>query len=175
MDDLGLRHLKAHSTDVAVLVDMLAGDYEAAEREARAAYAVLEEMGDRTYQRSEALLIAKALLAQGRVDEAEEWLLIANEIGEPFDEWEVLALQAQIMARRGFLDDAERLARSALERSNETPQWADARLTLAEILARAGRTQEARQAAEQSLQYALAKGIVRLTENARALLAQIPA
>ena len=39
MDDLGLRHLKAHSTDVAVLVEMLAGDFEAAEHEARDAYA----------------------------------------------------------------------------------------------------------------------------------------
>ena len=41
MDDLGLRHQKAHSTDVAVLVEMLAEDYEAAEREARQEYAAL--------------------------------------------------------------------------------------------------------------------------------------
>jgi len=49
------------------------------------------------------------------------------------------------------------------------------RFTLAEILARAGRTEEARQAAEQSLRRYQAKGIVPLTEKARALLAQIPA
>ena len=34
MDDLGLHHQRAHSTDVAVLVEVLAEDYEAAEREA---------------------------------------------------------------------------------------------------------------------------------------------
>jgi class 3 adenylate cyclase/tetratricopeptide (TPR) repeat protein len=175
MDDLALRHLKAHSTDVAVLVEMLAGDYEAAEREARAAYAVLEEMGDRTYQASEAYLIAKALEAQERADEAEEWLVIATEL-DPVDP-QLLVLQAQIMARRGLLDDAERLARSALERGGESPVpgFADPRFTLAEILARAGRTEEARQAAEQSLRRYQAKGIVPLTEKARALLAQIPA
>ena len=176
MDDLGLRHLKAHSTDVAVLVEMLAGEYEAAEREARAAYAVLEEMGDRTYQLSEAHLIAKALEAQGRPDEAEEWLAIANDPVDQVDP-EALVLEAQIMARRGLLGDAERLARSALERGGESPVpgFADPRFTLAEILARAGRTEEARHAAQQSLRRYEAKGIVPLMEKARALLAEIPA
>ena len=120
MDDFGLHHLKAHSTDVTVLTKMLAGDYEAAEREARAAYAVLEKMGDRTYQSSEAHLIAKALEAQGRADGAEEWLVIAEELGDPVDP-ERLDLQARIMARRGLLDEAERLARSALAGGRESP------------------------------------------------------
>jgi class 3 adenylate cyclase/tetratricopeptide (TPR) repeat protein len=176
MDDLGLRHLKAHSADVAVVVEMLADDFEAAEREARGAYTVLAEMGDRTYQGSEAHLIAKALEAQGRSAEAEEWLRIANEFGDPADP-ERLALEAQIMARRGLLDDAEKLARSALEGGGESPVpgFADPRFTLAEILARAGRTEEAREAAEQSLRRYGAKGIVPLMEKARALLAAIPA
>ncbi len=176
MDDHGLRHLKAHSTDVAVLVEMLAGDYEAAEREARAAYAVLEEMGDQTYQSSEAELIAQALEAQGRVDEAEQWLLIAKEL-RGADTAEELALQARIMARRGLLDEAEKLARSALEQGAEAPVplHGDPRFTLAEILARTGRAEEARQAAEQSLRRYQAKGIVPLVERARALLAEIAA
>jgi tetratricopeptide (TPR) repeat protein len=65
MDDLGLRHLKAHSSDVAVLVAMLAGDFERAEREAREAYAVLAEMGDLTFQGAQANLLGEALAAQG--------------------------------------------------------------------------------------------------------------
>jgi len=176
MDDFGLHHLKAHSTDVAVLAEMLAGDYETAEREARAAYVVLEKMGDRTYQSSQAHLIAKALEAQGRPDGAEEWLMIANELGDPADP-ERLVLQAQIMARRGLLDEAERLARSALERGGESPVpfFADPRLTLAEILARAGRTGEARTEANACLRLYQAKGIVPLTGKVLALLAEIPA
>jgi class 3 adenylate cyclase/tetratricopeptide (TPR) repeat protein len=175
MDDFGLRHLKAHSTDVAVLVEILAGDYESAERDARAAYAVLEEMGDRTYQAEEAIWIAKTLAAQGRADEAEEWLAIAQTLGFPGPER--LVVQAEIMADRGLLDDAEMLVRSALDRGVEppVPVLADSRFALAEILAGAGRTEEARRAAEQSLRRYQAKGIVPLIEKARALLAQIPA
>jgi tetratricopeptide (TPR) repeat protein len=175
MDDFGLRHLKAHSTDVAVLIEMLAGDYGAAEREARAAYAVLEEMGDRTYQASEAHLIAEALEAQGRSDEAEEWLAVREvwRAGDPADE----ALRARILASRGLLDDAERLVRSALDQGAESPvpNSTDSRFTLAEILALAGRTEEAREAAEQCLRRYEAKGIVPLMEKARALLAELQA
>jgi class 3 adenylate cyclase/tetratricopeptide (TPR) repeat protein len=174
MDELSLRHLRAHSTDVAVLVELLAGDYEAAEREARAAYAVLDEMGDRAYQASEAHLISMALEAQGRVDEAEQWLVISEAFGDPdrFDR----VLRAQIMARRGLLDDAERLARSALERGDESPVplFADPRFTLAEILARAGRADEAREEAEACLRRYEAKGIVPLMDKVRTLLAELP-
>lgn len=172
MDDLGLRHLKAHSSDVAVFVEMLAGDYEAAEREASAAYAVLTEMGDRTYQASQAHLMAMAIEAQGRVEDAERWLAIAGQPGEP----DAVAVAAQIQARRGHLDDAERLARSALELGSEqpVPEFADARFTLAQILVRTGRNEEARQAAEACMRRYEAKGIVPLMERARALLATIP-
>jgi tetratricopeptide (TPR) repeat protein len=175
MDDFGLRHLKAHSTDVAVLIELLAGNPEAAEREARAAYAVLEEMGDRTYQASEACLIAEALDAQGRSDEAEKWLEVHEALRDPSDR--DFALRARIMARRGLLDDAERLARSALDQGSESPvpNFTDPRFTLAEILARGGRSEEARQAAEQSLRRYQAKGIVPLVEKARAFLAELPA
>ena len=176
MDDLGLRHLKAHSTDVAVLVEMLAQDYEAAEREARAAYAILEQMGDRTYQAAEAHLTARALEADGRLDEAEEWLLIGKALDDPSDPGG-LVVQAQIMAHRGLLDEAEQLARTALEQTGgdgrHVPSFGDPCFTLAEILALAGRTEEARQAAKQSLRRYQAKGIVPLANKARMFLTEI--
>ena len=55
------------------------------------------------------------------------------------------------------------------------PLFGDPRFPLAEILARAGRTEEARKAAEQSLRRHQAKGIVPLADKARALLAELPA
>src|SRR3989442_1354375 len=133
-------------------------------------------MGDRTYQASEAHLIAEALEAQGRSDEAEEWLAIHEELGHPGDPEDV-ALRARIMARRGRLGDAERLARSAIEQGGESPvpNFTDPHFALAEILARAGRTDEARTEAEVCLRRYQAKGIVPLMEKARALLATIPA
>jgi class 3 adenylate cyclase/tetratricopeptide (TPR) repeat protein len=174
MDDFGLRHLRAHSTDVAVLIELLAGDYEAAEHEARAAYAVLDEMGDRTFQASEANLIAEALEARGRSDEAEEWLAVYDGLGDPGDSV-VVALRARIMASRGLLGEAEKLVRSALEEGSESPvpNFTDPRFTLAEILARAGRTEEARKAAEEALRRYEAKGIVPRMEKAQALLAEL--
>ena len=173
MDDLGLRHLKAHSSDVAVLVEMLAGDYEAAEAEAQVAYAALEQMGDRTYQASEAHLIAQALEAQGRVDDAGRWL--ERSYGEDDSDPDSLTLRAQILARRDRLDEAERLARSALAIGAEpsVPQFADARFTLAQILARKGANGAAREEAERCLRRYEAKGIVPLVERARALIATL--
>jgi class 3 adenylate cyclase/tetratricopeptide (TPR) repeat protein len=169
MDDFGLRHLKAHSSDVAALVELLAGDAEAAEREARSAFTVLEEMGDRVYAASEACFVAQALVAQGRLDEAEEWLAIGElDATEP----ELLGMRAEIMARRGRLEEAERLARSALAQADEFngPAFTDARLMLAEILLRTGRADEGREHAEMCLRRYEAKGIVPLAERARALL-----
>jgi class 3 adenylate cyclase/tetratricopeptide (TPR) repeat protein len=173
MDEFGLRHLKAHSSDVAVTVEMLAGDYEAAERQARAAYAVLEEMRDRTYQASEAYLIAKALEGQGRADEAEEWRIIVERLGDP-DRVD-LDLRARIMARQGRFDEAERLARAALTTDVESsvPLFADPRFTLAEVLARTGRAEEARREAESCLRRYEAKGIVPLARRTQTLLAEI--
>lgn len=174
MDDLGLRHLKAHSSDVAVLVEMLAGDYEAAEAEAQVAYAALAEMGDRTYQSSEAHLIAQALEAQGRVDDAERWL--ERSYGEDDLDPDSLTLRAQILMRRDRLEDAERLARSALALGPEpsVPQFADPRFTLAQILAGRAENGAAREQAERCLQRYEAKGIVPLMEQARALIATLP-
>ena len=177
MDDLGLRHQKAHSTDVAVLVEMLAEDYEAAEREARQAYAVLGEMGDLTYQASEGLLVAGALERQERTDEAEEWLAISNSVAGSADDPDVLVVQARLLARRGRVQEAIDVARSALDRGAElpVPSFSDARFTLAEVLHRAGREEEAAEAATRCLERYEAKGIVPLVQKAKALLAEIRA
>jgi tetratricopeptide (TPR) repeat protein len=176
MNDLGLRHLKAHSSDVAVLVAMLAGDFERAEREARAAYAVLEEMGDRTFQATQAFLFGETQAAQGRLDEAVQWLATRREIADADDhEPAGLALEALILARRGHLEKAEKLVRRylAMEGDLPVPLVIDPRFTLAEILLQAGRAAEAQTEAEACLTRYEAKGIVPLAEDARALLAEI--
>jgi tetratricopeptide (TPR) repeat protein len=171
MDDLGLRHLKAHSSDVAVLVATLAGDFERAECEARSAYAVLAEMGDRTFQATEALLVGEALAAQGRNDEASEWLAIRKEVG---DDSGGIDLETLLAAQRGLLDEAEELARASLALGESpVPLTIDPRFTLAEILLRSGRVVEAETEVEACLLRYNAKGIVPLAEKARALLTEI--
>ena len=176
MDDLGLHHQKAHSTDVAVLVEMLAEDYEAAEREARHAYAVLAEMGDRTYQATEALLVAEALELQGRTDEAAEWLAISNAIDETPDDPDVVVVQARLLARRGQLDEAIQLARVSTRPGRRNP-GAVRRCALhpRPDPDPRGHNDEAIQAAEQCLERYEAKGIVPLIQKTNALLAEIRA
>ena len=175
MDELGLHHLKAHSTDVAVVVEGLSGDYEAAEREARAAYATLGGMGDRTYQASEASLVAEALEAQGRIDEAEEWIELSLQDRDP--DPDDLVVRARILARRGQLGEAEAVIRSALELQPQAliSYGTDAHLALAEVLARDGRPDEARIAGEDALRRFEAKGVIPLVSRARALLESLPA
>jgi class 3 adenylate cyclase len=95
-------------------------------------------------------------------------------LGDPVD-GERLALEARIMARRGRLDEAEQLARSALEQAEPSVSGTDPRFTLAAILARAGRADEARRVAEQCLLDYRAKGIVPVVDAAQELLSTIPA
>ena len=152
MDELGLAHVKAHSTDVAVVVEMLAGDYEAAEQAARTAYATLAEMGDVVYQTAEGLLLADALERQGRLGEATEWIDRVASLGEGAEAAEIAATRARIALRRDDLDEAER-QRATIEGSPEpvVPGFPDPRLKLAEIYAHAGRVEEARGELERRL------------------------
>jgi tetratricopeptide (TPR) repeat protein len=172
MDDLGLQHQKAHSSDVAVLVEMLAEDYEAAVREASTAYEILVEMGDLPYQAEEALLMAEALEQQGRTDEAEHWVAVAD--SNNLDDPDSLVVKARLLARRGRLEEAIQTARLAVDRCPELPvPFADARFTLAQLLARAGRDDEAAAAAEACLRRYEAKGIVPLVRKANELLSEV--
>ena len=154
---------------------MLAEDYEAAEREARHAYLVLAEMGDVTYQASEALLIAQALELQGRTDEAEEWLATAGSIDDNPDDPDALVVQARLLAGAGA---SRRQSSSPNQHSTEAPNGRAIRrraLHARRDPHRAGRHEEAAQAAEECLRRYEAKGIVPLVQKAKALLAEISA
>jgi tetratricopeptide (TPR) repeat protein len=83
-------------------------------------------------------------------------------------------MKATILARRGELDEAERLARDAATRSEQTDflNWhGDVLLDLAEVLRAAGKPEEARTAVEQALALYEQKGNVVSANAARRLLA----
>jgi tetratricopeptide (TPR) repeat protein len=132
-------------------------------------------MGDRTYQASEASLVAEALEAQGRIDEAEEWIERSLQDRDP--DPDDLVVRARILARRGQLGEAEAVIRSALELQPQSliSYGTDAHLALAEVLARDGRPDEARIAGEDALRRFEAKGVIPLVSRARALLESLPA
>jgi tetratricopeptide (TPR) repeat protein len=156
-------------------VELLAGDPAAAEATLRRGYEALERLG--TEARSTyAALLADALYAQGCYAEAEE-LTVASEAAagpddvEPQVRWR--CVRAKVLARRGERDEAETIAREAVDLADETDFLeirADARVALAEVLALAEQPGESARALAEALELYEAKGIVVLAARTRALL-----
>ena len=99
-------------------------------------------------------MIGETLAAQGRLDEAAQWLAIRREIGDVDDDEPAgLALEALILARRGHLEKRRSSCGALLPwtATLPVPLVIDPRFTLAEILLQAGRTAEAETEAEACL------------------------
>ena len=130
------------------LVATLAGDPAAAERCLRAEYDELTRMGERGFLSTTAALLARAVEAQGRHDEAEELTKVAEQTGASDDlstqiVWR--SVRARVLAGRGLAEDAESLAREAVRLAAQTDRLnhhADALVDLAAVLAKSGRTDE---------------------------------
>ena len=77
------------------LVEVLAGDPEAAERELASGYELLESIGGTSVLSSVAAVLGSAVLAQGRADEAGRYARLSEEISSEGDvfsqvEWRIL-------------------------------------------------------------------------------------
>jgi tetratricopeptide (TPR) repeat protein len=159
-------------------LELLAGDPVAAEREAAAACDGLEAAGEKGFLSTMATLLAEALYAQGRLDEAEAAVRRSREAATSDDfnaqaGWR--ASQAKILARRGELEEAESLAREAIEiidRSDELSHQGDLRVGLAEVLRLAGRTDEAIPVLQEALERYEQKENRVSADATRALLAE---
>jgi hypothetical protein len=156
-EGLGLRvHAALVSLDSGP-VEMLAADWQAAERELRHDYETLTELGDKSYLPTTAALLAHALHQLGRDDEAEQLTIVSEETSYPDDlnsEVEWRCARARIVAARGEHQAAEQLAREAVAKAADSDfleVQADAGLTLAEVLAAAGRIDEATVVAQEAL------------------------
>lgn len=135
LQDLGQGvHVASSSLDLAV-IELLAGDPAAAERELRPDYAVLEAMGETFYLSTMASLLARAVREQpGRDDEALELTRMAEASAADDDvDAQVLwrSTRAPIVARAGDGAQAEALGRAAVELARGT----DVPILLAESLA----------------------------------------
>jgi len=134
-------------------IDLLSDDTEAAERTLRAVCSYLEQNEGEGPLANARAMLARALLLQGRDDEAEAMALqcagIAPEVQlEAQIRWRLI--QAVVLARRGMARRAVRVAREAIKRSAATEQLdtqAQAMYDLAEVLALAGRLRAAVNAA----------------------------
>jgi tetratricopeptide (TPR) repeat protein len=151
-DDLGLAFMSTMPSEALAFVEMLEGDPAAAERELRWGYQRLEEMGERGFLSTAAAELARAVAAQGRLDEAERFAEVSLETSASDDAASrvpATSVLARARAARGEAAEAERLARWAVERAAATDDLVlqgDALSDLADVLLAAGRADEAAEA-----------------------------
>jgi class 3 adenylate cyclase len=157
-------------------IEVLAGDIAAAEAYFRDGYRRLEALGEQGNLAGLAVYLAAALHRLGRDEEAEALTDEAARRGNP-DDAEVQILwrltRARIRAAAGDSTEAERLAREAVaigDGTDATSIRADALLTLAEILARAGAEADAGEAARRAYSLYDTKGNRSGAREARRLL-----
>jgi len=179
LDDLGLRITAASATESYAIVEMLAGDPGAAERELRWGYESLGEMGAAAEVAPVlAALLAQALHAQGRDEEALRFSELSQEAAAPDDlsahvQWR--AARAKVLACRGKIEEGEPLAREAVRLAAQTDflvLHGDALVDLAEVLALAGRARECVPVLEEAVRLYERKGNVVSAERARALTSE---
>ena len=179
--ELGQNLSLAAGPQVSGMIEMLAGDPEAAERELRRGYRSLEEMGDKGFLVTTAAFLARSLYEQGRYDEAEAFTRTSEDLAPSEDltargDW--VSTRAKILARKGEFEEAEKLAREALaifKEEAEVRDRADALMDLAEVLDAAGRTEDARPHLEEAMRLYETKGIIPSLERARSRLKELVA
>jgi class 3 adenylate cyclase len=133
-------------------VEMLAGDPVAAERELRRDFESLEEMGERYLRSTVAGELVRALIAQGRTEDAARYSAAAEEMAADDDVasqalWR--AGRARLLVRAGETQRAVGLAADAvrlLEDTDALVTRADALTDQAEVLALAGEPARAAEA-----------------------------
>jgi ATP/maltotriose-dependent transcriptional regulator MalT len=136
-------------------------------------------MGERAYLSSAAALLADALCAQGRLDEAEQLSHVSEDAAARDDLFsQVLwrSARAKIRALRGDAGAAVALAREAVALAEKTDllnTQGDTLAALAEVLASAGKPADAAAALEQAASRFEQKGNTASLAHVRAALAAV--
>ncbi|MGN6169389.1 MAG: ATP-binding protein, partial [Solirubrobacteraceae bacterium] len=145
-------------------IEMLAGDPAGAERELRPAYDALLRIEHWGHLTTVQLRLADALFEQGRPDEE---LLLINLEEQYIPEWDIDAsvgwrrVWAKVLARRGNFNQAEELARQAVDaaaRTDYTDTHGKALADLAAALRRMDKWQQADSALEEAIRLYEQKG-----------------
>jgi class 3 adenylate cyclase/tetratricopeptide (TPR) repeat protein len=174
LHELGTLHSSV--SHIEALVRMLAGEPARAEATLRTGMRALASMQAADMLATTTAMLAQAVYAQGRVDEADE-LCGRAAAGAGTDDivtqvvWR--GVHAKVQARRGRCERAEALAREAVALAAPTDllsHHGDAMLDLAEVLRVCGRTGDAERAALTALSLYEQKGNAAAASRARALL-----
>jgi len=160
-------------------IDHLAGDEMAVEAAIRPGIEILRKAGETGFLSTSAVILAHALYAQGRYDEAEEYARLAEETAAPGDVASQMgwrSARAKILARQGRLEEAEPLAQEAARIARGTDHLTlrgDVLTSLAEVLHLAGKTAEAVRAVEEAVEVHERKGNVVSAGRARQFLEEL--
>jgi hypothetical protein len=158
----------------------MAGDHESAARHLETACRWMEEREQLGLLRTYVALLGRELCALGRFDEAEPLARRGRELvgDNPTDEagevW--CQVQARVLAHRGERAEAERLARQAVAGHEQTENLifqGDAWCDLAEVLAAAGRDEEAAAALGEALERYGRKGNIPFARQARTRISEL--
>lgn len=141
--DLGLRHGLMETELFAGIIELMVGDPIAAEPHLRTALEGLDALGVGVDAGQAAALLARSVLAQGRVDEADRYATESERLAghnlKTAIAWR--AVRAEILAAQGRHDEAVAMAREAVAVAADTDlvlDHAEACLALGRVLAAAG-------------------------------------
>ena len=176
VEDLGMTLSVGYSRNYTGALEVIAGDFEAAEVAFRSGCEVLTELGEKGTLSTMAGNLARVLLELDRFDEALGFARIADELGASDDRWtQVLwrGVRGRLLAQAGDLEEGLRLSEGALAMTEGTDAaelkgtaWTD----LGEVYELAGRRDDARQAIGRGLEMYEQKGNLPVAERIRARL-----
>jgi DNA-binding SARP family transcriptional activator/tetratricopeptide (TPR) repeat protein len=176
-DELGYGMALAYGCNaVRGEIELLADRPAVAEEALRASCVALGEMREGALLASRASELAEAIYRQGRYDETESWVRIAEEHAATDDvgaQFLRRAVEAKLLARRKSFAEAERLAREAVALTAQTDALnsrAKALLDLAEVLQLGGGHDAAVASTEAALAQFTQKGNRVGAEHARSVL-----
>ncbi|MDX2380831.1 MAG: AAA family ATPase, partial [Acidimicrobiia bacterium] len=143
VEELGLRHGWLETQLYSGIVELLAGDPAAAEPHLRSAYGGLGRLGIGADAGQAAAHLSRALLLQGRLDEADELATDSEALAGQNPQTAIAAktARAEILAARGEIEDALRLAEEAVALAEGTDiviDHANANVALARVHVAAG-------------------------------------
>jgi tetratricopeptide (TPR) repeat protein len=181
LEDLGVTVTAASASETWAIVELLAGKPAAAERELRRGFASLERIGETFSQPTLAAMLADALHAQGRWNEALGFTEVSEAGAGPEDvytqvQWR--SIRAKVLAKLGRIGEAEALARAAVETAETTDfpvLRADSLSDLAEVAQAADGREDATRALEQAIALYEEKGNTVSASRAREALQELAA
>jgi len=161
--------------------ELIAGDFAAAEQILRQGVETFHAMGERGYRSTAVAVLAEALYAQGRLDEAQRLTEDAEALagaGDVISQAQWRATRAKLLARRGEPGAAVRLANEAVAQFPATsfdPLLGETLIAKAEVLRLAGAPGDAETSLRRALQLFQDRQMTPLAERVRALLAGLTA